>query len=274
MNLHLFLLNLKLGRFGLIAWAAFLGVYGALVVYLYPSIDDASGLIEQLEGLPQGARRAIGLSDGAMEAAFPGGQFSFAGALTTDYLIWIPVFVGIYALVVGSGVIGREMSQGVIGTLLSLPLRRYKYILSKSFAFTILLIALGTVSWGAVVAASTIIDVEVSKGNMALALTIGFLLVLAIFSYSLLISTLLVQPRSALAAAVLVTFVLYMLNFMAPAYNKAGWLENGSLFHFYQPFSLVSGAGVNWAGLGVYGGVIIFAHLASIGIFLRRDITS
>ena len=274
MNLHLFLLNLKLGRFGLIAWAAFLGVYGALVVYLYPSIDDASGLIEQLEGLPQGARRAIGLSDGAMEAAFPGGQFSFAGALTTDYLIWIPVFVGIYALVVGSGVIGREMSQGVIGTLLSLPLRRYKYILSKSFAFTILLIALGTVSWGAVVAAATIIDVEVSKGNMALALTIGFLLVLAIFSYSLLISTLLVQPRSALAAAVLVTFVLYMLNFMAPAYNNAGWLENGSLFHFYQPFALVNGAEVNWAGLGVYGGVIIFAHLASIGIFLRRDITS
>ena len=274
MNLHLFLLNLKLGRFGFIAWAAFLGVYGALVVYLYPSIDDASGLIEQLEGLPQGARRTIGLSDGAMEAAFPGGQFSFAGALTTDYLIWIPVFVGIYALVVGSGVIGREMSQGVIGTLLSLPLRRYKYILSKSLAFTILLVALGTVSWGAVVAAATIIDVEVSRGNMALALTIGFLLVLAIFSYSLLISTLLVQPRSALVAAVLVTFVLYMLNFMAPAYNKAGWLENGSLFHFYQPFSLVSGAGVSWAGLGVYGGVIIFAHLASIGIFLRRDITS
>ena len=274
MSLHLFLLNLKLGRFGLVAWAAFLGAYGALVVYLYPSIDEASGLIEQLEGLPQGARRAIGLSDGALEAAFPGGQFSFAGALTTDYLIWIPVFVGIYALVVGSGAIGREMSHGVLGTLLSLPLRRHEFILSKSLAFTILLAVLGIVSWGAVMAAVTIIDVEVSRGNMALVLTIGFLLVLAIFSYSLLISTLLTQPRSALAAAALVTFVLYMLNFMAPAYDAASWPEKGSLFHFYQPFALLSGAEVNWAGLGVYGGVIIFGHLASIGIFLRRDITS
>ena len=272
MSIRLYLVNLRLSRLALLAWPVFLGSYAVLVVYLYPSISDATNLLDQLGQLPVQVRAAIGLPEESIEELFPNGEFSFNGALTTHYLIWWPVFVGIYAVIYGGGVISREIEQGTLRTLLSQPLHRYKFLLSKSAAFVSIIAILWVVSWGFVMATAVIRDIDVSTGNVAIAHTIGWLLVLTIFSYSVLMSSVFLRSSSALAMSYLVTFVFYMLNFMAPAYDSIDWLENISIFHFYQPLILLEGADVNWAGLGVYGGIIIGSHLLSIIIFQRRDI--
>lgn len=272
MSISLFLLNLKLSHTALLGWSLFLGAYGVLVVLLYPSIDDAGHFVEQLRELPSQVRSAIGLTDGVIDEVFPEGRFSFYGALTTNYLVWLPVFVGIYAVIFGSGSIAREMEQGILGTLLCQPLRRYKLLFAKSIAFVWVLVLLGLISWGAVMAAVVIVDIETSVGNIALAHAIGFLLVLAIFSYSVLISSLFPQSRNALTIAALVTFASYMLNFMSPTFDSVSWFENGSIFHFYQPFDLLTDAEMNWAGIGVYSGIIVGSHITGLAVFLRRDI--
>ncbi|MFQ5872525.1 MAG: ABC transporter permease [Dehalococcoidia bacterium] len=274
MSLYLYLLNIKLSRVALVGWSLFLGSYAVLVVYLYPSIDDASDLVDHLRQLPLQVQSAIGLSQGTLEDVFPEGQFSFYGALATQYLVWWPVFVGIYAVLSGSGAIARDMERGIAGSLLCQPLRRHTFLLSKSASFVSLLLVLGIISWSAVMATVITIDVDVNIANMAIAHGVGLLLVLAIYSYSIGISCLFSRTRSALAIAALITFVFYMLNFMAPSFGDAEWLQNASLFDYYQPFELLSQAEVNWAGIGVYGGIILGAHLASLIVFRWRDIAN
>lgn len=272
MNLRLFLLNLKISRVGLVGWSLFLGAYAVFVVYLYPSIDDATALVEQLRDLPLQVQSAIGLNEQTLEEIFPQGEFSFYGALTTQYLVWWPVFVGIYAILIGSGAVAGDIESGVASVLLCQPLRRYKFLLSKTWAFILVLLVLGGISFGAVVAAAVVNDIEVNVANMALAHGVGLLFVLAIFSYSMLASSLFIRTRSALGIAALVTFVFYMLNFMAPSFGEVDWLRNGSLFYFYQPFELLNEADVNWAGIGTFGGIVVGSHIGALYAFQRRDL--
>ncbi|MFQ5933220.1 MAG: ABC transporter permease [Dehalococcoidia bacterium] len=272
MNLNLYLLNIKVSRVALLGWSLFLGAYAVLVVYLYPSIDDATDLVEHLRELPLQVKSAIGLDQETIEEAFPGGEFSFYGALATQYLIWWPVFVSIYAVLFGSGAITGDVERGIASILMAQPFRRYKLVMSKSLAFVSILLALGTISWGAVMATVVVMDIDVSIANVTVAHAVGLFLVLAVFSYSLLISSLFTRTRSALGVAALLTFVFYMLNFMSPSFGDIGWLENGSLFHFYQPLDLLTDVAVNWAGIAVYGGIVLGSHLVSIIVFQRRDI--
>lgn len=272
MSIRLYLVNLQLSRLALLAWPVFLGSYAVLVVYIYPSINDATDFLGQLRQLPVQVRAAMGLPDESLERLFPDGEFSFNGVLTTHYLIWWPVFVGAYAIIYGSGVIAKDIEQGTLRTLLSQPLRRYKYLLSKSAAFVSITVVFWMVSWGFVTAAAVISDIDVNIQNVAIAHTVGWLLILTIFSYSVLISSVFLRFSSALVMAYLVTFVFYMLNFITPAYDSTDWLKNLSIFHFYQPLTLLEEADVKWTGLGVYGGIIVGSHLLSIIIFQRRDI--
>ena len=241
MSLSLYLLNLKLSRLALLGWCLVLGFYAILVVYLYSSIRDADDLVAHLIELPLQVRSAIGLSQETMESVFPDGQLSFDGALATNYLVWWPIFVGIYAIIFGTGTVAREAEQGVLGTLMYQPLRRYKFLLSKSAAYVSILIALGVISWGAVAAAVVVVDIQASTTNIALAHAMGILLVLAIFSYSMLISSLFLHPRSALAIAYVITFASYMLYFMLPSFDSVDWLAKGSIFYYYQPFRSIKG---------------------------------
>ena len=272
MSPRLLLLNLKINRIGLVGWSLFLGAYALFVVYLYPSIDDASSLVEQLRDLPLEVQTAIGLNEETLEEVFPQGEFSFYGALATQYLVWWPVFVGIYAILVGSAAVAGDIESGVTNILLCQPLRRYTFLLSKTWAFFLVLSVLGVISWGAAMAAVVVNDIDVSVANMAIAHAVGLLLVLAIFSYSMMASAIFVRTRSALGMAALVTFAFYMLNFMAPSFGEAGWLQNGSLFYFYQPFELLSDADVNWAGIATYSGIVIGSHLVALYAFQKRDL--
>ncbi len=272
MSPSLLLLNLKTNRTGLVGWALFLGAYALFVVYLYPSIDDASYLVDQLRGLPLEVQTAIGLGEETLETVFPQGEFSFYGAMATQYLVWWPVFVGIYAILFGSAAVAGDVESGVTNILLCQPLRRYKILLSKTWAFMLVLSVLGVISWSAVMAAAVVNDIDVCAAKMAIAHAVGMLLVLAIFSYSVMASSIFGRARSALGMAALVTFAFYMINLMAPTFGEAGWLQNGSLFYFYQPFRLLTDAEVNWVGIAAYGGIVIGCHVVALYAFQRRDL--
>ena len=272
MSSSLFLLNLKINRIGLVGWSLFLGAYALFVVYLYPSIDDASFLVERLRDLPMEVQTAIGLNEETLEVVFPQGAFSFYGAVATQYLVWWPVFVGIYAILLGSAAVAGDIESGVTDILLYQPVRRYKLLLSKTWVFSLVLSVFGVISWSATMAAVVVNDIDVSVANVAIAHAVGMLLVLAIFSYSMMASSIFLRTRSALAMAALVTFAFYMLNFMAPSFGEAHWLQNGSLFYFYQPLRLLTDADVNWVGIAAYGGIVIGSHVVALCAFQRRDL--
>jgi len=61
LSLRLFLSNLKLSRWGLIAWAGIIFLYGVLTMYLYPTMTEGTmDILAYLNSLPEALKAALG----------------------------------------------------------------------------------------------------------------------------------------------------------------------------------------------------------------------
>jgi len=61
MSLKLFLSNLKLGRWGILAWGVLIFLYGILTMYLYPTMTQSSlDILGYINALPDAMKAAFG----------------------------------------------------------------------------------------------------------------------------------------------------------------------------------------------------------------------
>ena len=156
--------------------------------------------------------------------------------------------------------------------VLSQPLKRTTFLLSKYVAFATMVVIISAVSYVILSVGSLGIDVEFSYWYLALTHIVGVLFILAIAAYSTLASCLLLEPGKSLAAAGIVTALIFFLNMLAPSIKAATWLQKGSLFYYFNPLSMLYSGDVNWAGIGVYLGVMLGALLLAMVVFQRKDI--
>ena len=273
MSRSLYLTYVRLARTGFVAWAIAIALYAVLIVYLYPSMRDAFPFLEYIEAIPEQMKAAIGISEKeAIEMAFPGGVWDFRAWMNTEYLSWWPLLVGVYAVVYCGGLVSREVERGTLDLLLSQPLRRATFLLSKFSAFATLVIGIGLVSFAVLAVGSLGIDAELGYWYLALAHVVAVLFVLAIAAYSTLASCLLLDPGKSMAVSGVVTAFIYFLYILAPSLKAATWLQKGSLFYYYEPLYTLYRGTVNWAGIGVYLGVMLASLLLSVVVFQRKDI--
>ena len=268
MSLALFLAHLKSSRWGIVAWVAIIFVYALLVIYLYPTVADTFGT-EYYQILPDWLKQALGLEDVDLSGGLPLSIY-----VTTEFLAWWPLLVGIYAIFAAGGIVAREMDKGTLGLLLSQPLRRSRLLSSKFAAFCLALIFIGIAAVAGIALGFALIDVSASLGGICLAVVEGLCLVLAIGSYSLLFSCIFLDPRRTLTASGLLTAAFYILSFIAPILGRFDWLSRLSLFYYYRPGQIVDTATPDWAGLGIYLGLTAVCFIASLRVFQRRDIAA
>jgi len=269
----LYLTYLRLARTGFVAWAIAIALYAVLIVYLYSSMGDAFPFLEYMEAMPEAMKAAIGISGKeALEMAFPGGVYDFRAWMNTEYMSWWPLLVGVYGVVYCGGLVSREVERGTLDLLLSQPLRRTTFLLSKFSAFATLVVGIGLASFTVLAVGSLGIDVEIDYWYLALAHVVAVLFVLAIAAYSTLASCLLLDPGKSMAVSGVVTAFIYFLYILAPSLKAATWLQKGSLFYYYEPLYTLYRGTVNLAGIGVYLGVLLASLLLSVVVFQRKDI--
>lgn len=275
MSRSLYFTYLRLARTGLAGWAIAIGLYAVLIVYLYPSVGVSAGraIQQYMEAMPEAVKVAIGVTEEeSLEMLFPGGVYDFRAWMNTEYMSWWPLLVGVYAVVYCGGLVSREVERGTLDLLLSQPLRRTTFLLSKFGAFATLVIGIGLVSFVVLAVGSLGIEAELGYWHLALAHVVAVLFVLAIAAYSTLASCLLLDPGRSLAVSGVVTALIYFLYILAPSIEAATWLQKGSLFYYFEPLQTLFRGTVNWAGIGVYLGVMLGALLLSVVVFQRKDI--
>lgn len=273
MSLSLYASVLRLARVGFLAWAVVFILFALLIMYVYPSVRDSVALETYLTSLPEEMLIAIGAGDAStLDFVFSDGSFDFRAWLSIEFLGSWPVMVGIYAVVYASGLVSREVERGTLDLLLSQPLDRSKFLLSKFTAFATLVLGIGAISYLSILAAASFLDVTMSAWYLLEVHIMGVLLVLTIAAYSTLASCLFLDPRKSLAVAGIVTVVFYFLNILAPTLDSVSWLQKVSLFYHYNSLATLFTGKLSWAGIGVYLGVLLGALGISLAVFQRRDI--
>ena len=97
MSLPLYISSFRLSRTALLTWAVVLLLYAFLLSYLYDSFREISGIQEAMKDLPAGLQKAMGTA-GLDIDPFAGGVWDVRIYLNTEYMSWLPLMLGIYAV--------------------------------------------------------------------------------------------------------------------------------------------------------------------------------
>ncbi len=272
MSWALFWTTLRLSQWAIVTWGVVLVLYGLLILLLFPAIQDSSGpvLEEYMRSLPEGLLNAMGLSEEVLDNILTGEGFTLGGFLGTEYLAWWPVMAGIYAFIIGSGAVAREVERGTMGLLLSHPIPRYQVVVSKFASLLAITGVLVVCTLAGIAAGLLLIDGELDLMRVFLAIVQGGMAVISIAAYSLLISCLILDPRKAMALAGGTMALLYVLNFIGPLLDPFQWVQKLSLFYYYRPLDVITQGQFALSSVLVYLGITAICFTAALVVFERR----
>lgn len=274
MSLSIYRNALTLARIGVVAWSVVMAFWALFVVWIYPSVSNTGVNFEEyLNAMPEQLRAAIGVAAPEETAlVFEAGAFTFVGYLNIEYLSWFPLLLGIYAVVYCGGLVSKEIERGTLDVVLSQPVARATFLLSKFAGFMTLALAVTLTSTAAVLFGALTIDDDVSAANLLAVHAVSYLLVAAIAGYSTLVSCVWLDPGRSLAAAGIITAVSYFANLLGSAIPDLSWLKYGSLFYYADSLQVLAQGRVNWIGVTVYVAVCAVTLAVSIAVLRRRDL--
>lgn len=259
----LFVKELRAHRGGIIGWTLGLGLWGIIATVLFPSIGEQFGGMEFPE---------------FYEAIGPIGTIGeLSGFLSLEVFTFaIPIALGIYALVLGTGALVGEEDEGTLELLVALPLPRWKLVLAKALSILVSL-ALVTAGlclaiWIGTQAIQGQIEVTVNAADLAIVGLQSWLLVAALAMISLFLGAYLPRRRYASTVGGLVVAASYLLDSLAEIADALDPVQPLSLNYYYDAHALLT-SGLAWQDAAVLAGVAAaFLALAFLS-FERRNIT-
>jgi ABC-2 type transport system permease protein len=196
--------------------------------------------------------------------------FTPGGFLSLALFAYLPLILGVFALVAGSGLLAADEENGTLDLVLAHPVSRTSLFLGRLAAFTVATIAILALSWLGFLVAMTWSSLDVSAGAMALPF-VSLLAVLFFFGgLALLLSMTLPSRRLAAMTTGMVLLASFFLTTLARLDKSLEPLARISPLNYYQSGDAVEGLNGAWLA-GLLGVAGVFVALAW-WCFERRDI--
>lgn len=245
----------------IIGWGLTLALLGMLEVPLYASIaKDVETWNELMAVYPQ---EILGFF----------GPISFTtpeGFLSLEYFSFLPIVVGVFAVMAGSGMLAADEERGVLDLEAAQPVSRSSLFWGRAAAMVLALIAIVAVAYGAMLASTAYSEMAISGGQ----LLVPFVSVLAQLSLfaglSLFLSMILPSRQSAAMVAGIVLVASFFVNGLSNLNESLGAINKLLPIAYYQSANWAEGLKLDWL-LRVVGLDTLFT-LAAWQLFLRRDI--
>jgi ABC-2 type transport system permease protein len=254
--------SLRKQRGQIIGWGLSLAALGLMLVPFYKSMfSDSAQMLELLEGYPE-----------EFTAFF--GDFTSMntpqGFLSIEFFSYMPLLLGIFAALVGSGSIVTDEENGRLDLIASHPISRSQFFFSRILAFVTTVVAICMLGWLGMVIPLGSSGMDVTPFQLMLPFLPVLTLVLLYGSFALLLSLLL--PSRRLAASV--TGMLVVADFFVEGFSKVITdLEPISKYlptHYYQGGSAMDG--IDALPVIVLLGISFALCLLALWRYQRRDI--
>jgi ABC-2 type transport system permease protein len=253
---------LSRARGQILGWGIGLGLYGLWMVALY---DALIGMEEQYTALLESYPPEM--------LAFFGGMtdlFSPAGYLNTYFYSMMPIIIGIYAVLAGSGLLAGDEESGILDLVLAHPIGRTGLFLGRVLALAVTVLGILAITWLGFIVALPGSSMQVGLAALALPLLSLFAVVALFAALALLLSMVLPSRSLAASASGLILVASYFITSLATIVDGLVAVARFSPLNYYQGGSAVDG--LNWGWLGGLLGAALLLGLAAWQLFQRRDI--
>lgn len=246
----------------IIGWGLALAILGGYLIGFY---DTFAGQEEQMNQLLQNYPPELMAMFGGMTDIF-----SPHGYLNVEFFSYMPLILGIFAILNGSGLLAGDEESGKLDLIAAHPLSRTALFMGRALSFVVATLIILLAIWlgFTLIVPSTTLDI--SSNDMALPFISLFAILMLFGMLALFFSMLLPSRRLAAMTAGLVLVVSFFLTAFARLDSKLEAVTNFSPLDYYQGGSAILGIEWTWVG-GLLGFAVIFLLLAW-WLFDRRDI--
>ena len=247
----------------ILGWGLGIAALGFFLVPFYDVfMEQQADLMQMLESYPPEFLAFFGGDAASM--ATPDGYLGMYG------FSMLPVILGIFALIAGSGLLASDEENGRLDLIVAHPVSRAALFWGRLAGFvvsTVAILILGWLGFAILLGGSSL---DVSWGEMAIPFLPLLAQVLVYGTLALLFSMLLPARRLAAMAAGLVMVVSYFSSSMATLNESLAAVARFLPYDYYQGGDALSGLNFTWF-LGLLAVSAVLALLAWWR-FQRRDI--
>ena len=251
-------------KWQIVGWGLVLGLYGAGMMSFYENlISMQDQFTELIANYPPELLAAVGVTN-AEEL------FTIPGYLNTYVFSYMPLIVGVLAVLAGSGLLASDEEEGVLDLIMGHPVSRSRLFIGRLLGFVVTLSAIVGVMWAGLVIGKFTVEVDLSAVEL-LWPSLTLLVVLLFFgTLSLLASMLLPSRKLAAMAAGVILALSFLLTMFGALDPTLATIADFSPLSYYQGGGAIDG--VEWAWLvGLIGISVIFSIIA-LWRFSKREI--
>lgn len=260
--------TIKDRKISLISYSLGSAVFLWMYVAMFPMFAEKQAEFDKLfKAYPKEVFQAIGMDP----AQFTLSRFESFVAVEHFSLVW-PILVIILVIAFGGAMIAGEIEKGTIETILAQPISRLKIYFSKYLAGIVNIIVFTVVSVFAVVPLAEIHDVKYDLKNFAIMAILGFLFALAIFSLSMLATSIFSEKGKANFSVGGIILLMYVINVISDFKESLKDIRYASFFHYYDFTKAMLDAKIDSLSIWVFLGVSVVATVLGAIWFMRRDI--
>ena len=253
---------LSRSRGQILGWGISLALLGVYVVAFYNTISSQK---EQFEQLLKAYPPELMAFFGDMSA-----MFTPSGYLTVYFFSYMPLVLGIFAVLAGSGLVVSGEESGTLDLILAYPVSRTALFFGRALAFIVETVLIFAVVWLGFIIAMIWSDLNVGAGPLALPFLSLLGVILFFGGLALLLSLVLPSRRMGAMAAGLVLVASYFVTALSRLSPEESLLARLSPIKYYQGGEAISGLNWEWF-IGLIGLGLIFT-LLGWRRFERRDI--
>lgn len=187
-------------------------------------------------------------------------------------IMW-PILVIIFVISFGGAQIAGEIEKGTIEIILAQPISRLKIFFGKYLAGVASIVAFCFVSIFSVVPLAELYGVEYRLQNYWTVSILGFLFALAIFSLSMLATSIFSEKgKSNFTVGGIIAF-MYIINIISGFKESIEDLKYLSFFHYFDYSPAILENKIDSLTVWVFFGVSVVATALAAFWFMRRDIS-
>jgi ABC-2 type transport system permease protein len=260
-----FKFNLARLRGQIIGWGIGLFLLGLLLVPFFDSFAEDQQAFEQLlDVYPEEF------------TAFFGDFSAFAtpeGFLNIEFFSYMPLILGIFGVLAGSGLIASDEESGRLDLIMSHPIRRYGLLAARIGAFFVATIAICVIAWLGIVLPMEMFSelMDIPAFDVLLPFISLVAVVLLFSAISLLLSLLVPSRRMAAMLSGVILVASFFLTGLAGIIEELEQAAKFSPLNYYQG-GLALTEPMNWGWIAAILGISLLLYALSLVLYQRKDI--
>ena len=246
----------------ILGWGLSLAVLGGYLILFYDTLADQQAQLTQL----------ISQYPPELMAMFGGMEDMFTphGYINVEFFSYMPLILGIYMVLSGSGLLVGDEESGTLDLVLAHPVSRTAVFWGRLLSFTVSVLAILLIAWAGFVVAAPSTKLNIPPAELALPFLSLFALLALFGDLALLLSMLLPARRIAAMIAGLLLVASFFITTLARLDEKLVDLAKLSPLNYYQGGMALQEMEWGWVA-GLLGAAVVFTLLAWWR-FERRDI--